>query len=471
MVEYQLPKLRVAGSTPVARSSLYVRGSDNGRMETMRKIAAFSLAMVLGVSTLAWAGGIMWYNFYETGQGFMKRGDYDRALMAFQSAASIEFKDTKQARTYGMNFMEYFPHREMGVCYYNLGDIANARRELELSQAFARSGRANEFLAKVSGGVAPPVVVDRREQARLEAENRRLADEQARLAKQREEMAKLEEQKRLTEEKRIKEQEEKLRLDKEKQEREMASLLSGTRNVVPKEDLKYQVTQLTIVGERMSVAVLPFQSHGGSGDLGETMLDKLITQLVALHRFKVIERSQLEKVLKEQSLGMSGVVDVGSATKVGKVLGVDAVLIGAITQDEKKVGVDARLVNTETAEVLTSNDAYAKSADPEDLRKMATKIAVAVYNAMPMAQGVVIKVETSEFMVDMGEEKGLKKGMKVVVFKEGEEIKHPLTGELLGRKNKKLGEIILRDVQTKFGTGEASETDGTIEVGDKVIVK
>jgi len=450
---------------------LYVRGSDNGRMETMRKIAAFALALVLGVCSLALAGG-KWYNFYENGQGLMKRGDYDRALMAFQSAASLEFKDTKQARTYGMNFMEYFPHREMGVCYYNLGDLANARRELDLSQAFARSGRAQEYLAKVGSGVVPMPQVDRREQARLEIEKRRLVDEQARLEKQREELAKLQEQKRIEEEKRLKEREEKLRQDEERQAKEMASLLSGGREKVPEGDLKYQVTQLTIVGERMSVAVLPFQSFGGSADLGERFADKLANQIQSLLRFKVIERTQLDKVLKQQALGMSGVVDVGSATKVGKVLGVDAVLIGSITQDEKKVGVDVRLVNTETAVVLTSTDAYGKSEDPEELRKMATKVAVAVYNAMPLAQGVVIKVETSEFMMDLGEDKGLKKGMKVVVFKEGEEIKHPLTGELLGRKTTKLGELILKDVQTKFGTGEAvGEKEGTIEVGDKVIVK
>jgi TolB-like protein len=441
-------------------------------METMRKIAAFSFALALGVSTLAWAGGIMWYNFYETGQGFMKRGDYDRALMAFQSAASMEFKDNKQARTYGMNFMEYFPHREMGVCYYNLGDLANARRELDLSQAFARSGRAQEYLSKVGSGVVPMPQVDPREQARLEAEKQRIAEEQARLEKQRQELASLQEQKRIVEEQRLKEREEKLRKEKEQHDREVTTLLFKGPEKVSKDQLKYDLTQVTIVGERMSVAVLPFETHGGATDLGQTMLDKLITQLVNLHRFKVIERSQLDKVLKQQALGQSGVVDEKTATAVGHVLGADAVLIGSITQDEKKISMDARLVDTETGEVLTSKDAYGKAADPEELRKMATRIAVDVYNAMPLAQGTVIKVETSEFMVDLGEDKGLKKGMKVVVFKEGEEIKHPVTGELLGRKTTKLGEIILKDVQTKFGTGEAvGEKEGTIEVGDKVIVK
>lgn len=437
----------------------------------MRKIVAFTLALVVGVCSLVLAGG-KWYNFYENAEGLMKRGDYDRALMAFQSAASMEFKDSKQARTYGMNFKEYFPHREMGVCYYNLGDLANARRELELSQAFARSGRAQEYLAKVGSGVVPMPQIDRREQARLEAEKRRLVDEQARLERQRQDLARLEEQKRIEEEKKLKEQEEKLRQDEDSQAKEMASLLAGGREKVPEGDLKYQVTQLTIVGERMRVAVIPFECLGAPAELGERFADKLANQIQFLHRFNVVERTQLDKVLKQQTLGLSGVVDLNSATKVGKVLNADAVLVGSITQDEKKVGVDVRLVDTETSVILTSTDAYGKSGDPEELRKMATKVAVAIYNAMPLAQGTVIKVETSEFMVDLGEDKGLKKGMKVVVFKEGAEIKHPQTGEMLGRKPNKLGELLMKDVQTKFGTGEAvGEKEGTIEVGDKVIVK
>ena len=241
----------------------------------------------------------------------------------------------------------------------------------------------------------------------------------------------------------------------------------------------YKEITIPIVGERMSVAVLPFECFGGPADLGQRFADKLANQIQFLHRFAVVEPSQVEKVLKEQALGMSGVVDVASATKVGKVLGVDAVLIGSITQDEKKVGVDVRLLNTETAVILTSTDAYGKSGDPEELRKMATKVAVAIYNAsplaqgMPLAQGTVIKVETSgSIMVDLGEDRGLKKGMKLVVFKEGEVIKHPVTGEVLGYKSTKLGELIMKDVQAKFGIGEiVGKKEGTIEVGDKVIVK
>jgi len=436
----------------------------------MGRLAVVLLAVACGASSPAWAGGT-WYNFYENGQNLMKKGDYDRALMAFQAAASLEFKENKQARTYGMNFIEYFPHREMGVCYYFIGEMSNARRELELSLAFVKSARAQEYLGKIAGGVPPTPAVNKQEQAKLDAEKKRLADEQERLSKQRDELAKLEAQKREEEEERLKEQEERLAQERQKHERGLAALLSRGQEKLPEGALTYDPSRVTAVGERMSIAVLPFQTRGGSVDLGEIVLDKLITQLVALHRFKIIERSQLEKVLKEQALGLSGVVDASSAAQLGRVLGVDAVLIGSITSDEKKVGIDGRLVNTETAEIVTSADAYTKSDDPEEIRKLAAKIAIGVYNAMPLVEGTIIKADAPEYAVDLGADKGMKKGMKVVAFKVGEEIKHPLTGEVLGRKPTKLGELVLRDVQARFATAEVLEKDGSIGVGDKVVVK
>lgn len=54
--------------------------------------------------------------------------------------------------------------------------------------------------------------------------------------------------------------------------------------------------------------------------------------------YQVIEREQLQKVLKEQRLSLSGAVDENSAAEVGKVLGLDAIIMGNfsyISNDEK----------------------------------------------------------------------------------------------------------------------------------------
>lgn len=47
--------------------------------------------------------------------------------------------------------------------------------------------------------------------------------------------------------------------------------------------------------------------------------------------FTVIERSQLERILSEQKLNMSGALDQETLKQIGKVSGVDALVLGSIT--------------------------------------------------------------------------------------------------------------------------------------------
>jgi curli biogenesis system outer membrane secretion channel CsgG len=42
--------------------------------------------------------------------------------------------------------------------------------------------------------------------------------------------------------------------------------------------------------------------------------------------FSFVERTEMERILKEQQLGMSGVIDDSQATAVGKILGIDALI-------------------------------------------------------------------------------------------------------------------------------------------------
>jgi hypothetical protein len=58
-----------------------------------------------------------------------------------------------------------------------------------------------------------------------------------------------------------------------------------------------------------------------------------------------------------------------------------------------------------------------------------------------------------------------------VAFRPGEEIKHPITGEVLGNKVTKLGELVVVSVYEKMSAVRVTEKDGDIVVGDKVVVK
>jgi curli biogenesis system outer membrane secretion channel CsgG len=124
-----------------------------------------------------------------------------------------------------------------------------------------------------------------------------------------------------------------------------------------------------------------YDIFGSDQDIGKGIADMLVTNLVRNGTYSVIERKQLDQVLREQNFQQSGRADPSSAVQLAKILGVDAIIIGSITQfgrDDKKLGVggagvhvggigiggfgkksakavvqiDARIVSTTTAEIL-----------------------------------------------------------------------------------------------------------------------
>lgn len=90
------------------------------------------------------------YNYCESGLKYMQARKYDRALADFKSAISLEFEDAHKKRTYDTRFIQYYPHRELGICFYYLGEHDNAMGELQLSYAYKKSNRAEEYIKKLS---------------------------------------------------------------------------------------------------------------------------------------------------------------------------------------------------------------------------------------------------------------------------------------------------------------------------------
>lgn len=123
---------------------------------------------------------------------------------------------------------------------------------------------------------------------------------------------------------------------------------------------------------------------GANQDVGKGIADLLVNKLVASGVYSVIERKALDKILAEQNFSNSDRADSATAAKLGRILGVDAIVLGSITQfgrDDKStsvggsvlgglggryglggvgarkakavVGISARLVSTDTAEIIS----------------------------------------------------------------------------------------------------------------------
>jgi curli biogenesis system outer membrane secretion channel CsgG len=144
-------------------------------------------------------------------------------------------------------------------------------------------------------------------------------------------------------------------------------------------------------GRKKRVAVFDFdyatvQSYssamfGTNVDVGRGMSDLTVKYLVQDGTYSVIDRKAMDKILAEQNFSNSDRANPNSAAKLGKILGVDAIIVGSITQfgnetkntniggaggnwggyglghiGQKKskaiVAVDARIINIDTAEIM-----------------------------------------------------------------------------------------------------------------------
>lgn len=119
-------------------------------------------------------------------------------------------------------------------------------------------------------------------------------------------------------------------------------------------DLSLQISKEMALYRRTTIAVVEFTDLRGTvTDLGRFLSEELITRLYQTRRFKVVERQLLNKVLSEQALSLTGVINPASAKQLGQVLGVDAIVSGTITDLAQSLKVNARLINTETGEIFS----------------------------------------------------------------------------------------------------------------------
>ena len=87
------------------------------------------------------------------------------------------------------------------------------------------------------------------------------------------------------------------------------------------------------------VAVIPFEDKSGKaskyGAIAETAVDQVVSQVMnnkdAMEFLEIITRDQLENVMREHKLGLTGIIDDKTAMSLGKILGVQEIITGKIT--------------------------------------------------------------------------------------------------------------------------------------------
>ncbi len=127
-------------------------------------------------------------------------------------------------------------------------------------------------------------------------------------------------------------------------------------------------------GVKIGEADLSKEGEGFYKELGSGVADIFVTEAFRSQQFRITERAELDKVLSEQNLAVSGRIDPTTAAEVGQITGAELIVLGSVTEFgvtttggggkvlgifggsaetvTASIAVDVRVVDAKTAEIV-----------------------------------------------------------------------------------------------------------------------
>lgn len=220
--------------------------------------------------------------------------------------------------------------------------------------------------------------------------------------------------------------------------------------------------------------------------LGDRVLETSLTDtLVNYSRFQVVvARNQLNKILGEQKLNNSDLVNPATAQKVGKLVGANYIVVGRFMGTDVKTGffsadkleirAQVQLIEVETGAIkfadnfstvvkgnFTVSDGKGNQVLREDLalrayRQYAPEIArkfIDRINSLNPLKGYVVDVAGAYAYINLGEKDGARIGQEYMIFADGNVIKDPVTGEALSSEKKPIARIVIASTLERVSFG------------------
>jgi TolB-like protein len=121
------------------------------------------------------------------------------------------------------------------------------------------------------------------------------------------------------------------------------------------------------------VAILPFQERGRDvRELGDKVTDLVFANLITHTELFLVDREDLEKVIQEQELNLSGAVKPDQAVQIGQLTGAKIIVTGSVLQIDKSLYLIAKIIGTETSRVV---GASVKGNVKDDLGELVKELA------------------------------------------------------------------------------------------------
>lgn len=206
--------------------------------------------------------------------------------------------------------------------------------------------------------------------------NEKIAEEQ----KQKEKEIRAEEKKikkeEKTREKEIKAQKEKVIKEKEKRIKQKEKTRKKEAKVQKEKLKKKKAGKTKSVEPKLSIAIGDLTGKNVSAMDASIVSDLLRTELVNTASFKVLDRTNMEQLLREQQFQQKGCTTQECAIQMGKILNVQRMITGTFSKILGRFFITVNFVNVETGEIVGAETVKCRDVDelPEASRELAARL-------------------------------------------------------------------------------------------------
>jgi len=263
-------------------------------------------------------------------------------------------------------------------------------------------------------------------------------------------------------------------------------------------------------GPKKTIAVTQFDANGafvaryGGYDIGGGIAAMLITELRNTNRFVVVERAELNTLLNEKQLGLTGVTS--SQTAGQKLMGAQLFLRGSVTEFSQQdkggglnvgfglggfsnalgtrsrkgsIAIDIRLIDAASGRIVSSytakrsiksrsvgfqtgkggfslgGDGFKQTpigkATREVIREAVDRL---VHDQQQVAwQALVARVDGNRVYVNAGTNANVRPGSRMATIRTVNVVTDPSSGEVLGSERATLGSITIDQVKGRYSVG------------------
>jgi TolB-like protein len=118
------------------------------------------------------------------------------------------------------------------------------------------------------------------------------------------------------------------------------------------------IVQPSFASNIPALAIAEFQNNTGRQELeflSRSIPDIVTTDLSRPALIKILERREINRIIGEHKLSLSGMVDERTAKEAGRMLGTDYIITGSFTRLGAELRIDVRLIDVESVQVIGFN--------------------------------------------------------------------------------------------------------------------